>query len=745
MKGALVRKPELLAPAGSLDVFATAVEEGADAVYIGAPAWNARALARNFTPEELAAMIDYGHKNGVKVYLAMNSLVKEDEIPQLVELLALLEQLAPDALIIQDLGLYSLVSKYFPSFTLHASTLMGAHNSLAVRQFADMGFKRVVLAREVTLAETRKIHAECPVELEVFVHGALCFSYSGLCLFSSYLGGKSGLRGRCVQPCRRRYSWADAGPGQHPGYFFSMNDLEGIELLPQLARAGVVSFKIEGRMRSASYVGAVVRAYRKVIDAGDNAADVLPQVRGLLHDAMGRRPTVGYFSSPQPADAITTFQTGNIGHCLGRATGAKGGCIAVMLQEEVEPGDRVRLHQEQSGERSSFTVKEIRQDGRVVDLGKKGEAVSLLMPGARAEAGDVLYKVDVRGRRQMEARKSRLTPPAQFKKMIEKAVKQGRAQGVLKALALGPAPLPHRPSSASRGRQVPAGRQLPAGRHGRQGSQGRQGGLPVWLRGGDLRLLNQMVIDRPERLLVTLDRESLKQLQQQKKSQQHLLKTITWVLPPVILEDDVPFYRQSVNDLVRQGFQQWMVGHIGQLQLFAALAGKGNEGGRRSSAGKPQVCGDYTLNVLNSLAVGLLREMGVETVLLAIEADREALQKVCAHKKKSRTGLVVFGRPPLFTARLRPEFFQFNKTFISPRGERFELVRKWGQTLALPDKPFSLSSQLAQLKEAGFDFALVDLSFVSLPKKEMAALRKTFAAKSRDRSVDTFNFFRTLQ
>ncbi|MBU4260956.1 MAG: U32 family peptidase [Proteobacteria bacterium] len=738
MRGALVKKPELLAPAGSLDVFATAVEEGADAVYIGAPAWNARALAKNFTPEELAAMIDYGHRNGVKVYLAMNSLVKEDEIPQLVELLALLEQLAPDALIIQDLGLYSLVRKYFPSFTLHASTLMGAHNSLAVQQFADMGFKRVVLAREVTLAETQKIHDQCPVELEVFVHGALCFSYSGLCLFSSYLGGKSGLRGRCVQPCRRRYSWADAGKGQQPGYFFSMNDLEAIDLLPQLASAGVVSFKIEGRMRSASYVGAVVKAYRQIIDAGDNIADVLPQVRGLLYDAMGRRPTGGYFTSPQPTDAITPFQTGNIGHYLGRVSGAKGGRVSLVLQETVEPGDRVRLHQEQSGERSSFTVKEIRLDGRVLDRGEKGEAVSLLMPGAQAEAGDVLYKVDVRSRRQMEARKSRLTPSAQFKKMIEKAGKQGRAQNVLKALALSSsAAMPQRP--VFRGRQAPAGKQVAGGR------RGKPAGLPVWLRGGDLRLLNQAVIDRPERLLVTLDRESLIQLQQQKKSQLHLLKSITWVLPPVILEDDVPFYRQLVNDMVRQGFRQWMVGHIGQLQLFRAATGKGDGGGRRSAAAKLELCGDYTLNVLNSLSVGLLREMGLDTVLLSIEADREALQKVCAHKKKSRTGLVVFGRPPLFTARLQPDFFQFNKTFISPRGERFELVRKWGQTLALPDKPFSLYSQVAQLKEAGFDFVLVDLSFVPLHKKEMAALRKTFATKGRDRSVDTFNFFRTLQ
>jgi putative protease len=740
MTATTAAKPELLAPAGSLDVFVTAVEAGADAVYVGAPAVNARALAKNFTPAELAAMIDYGHRHGVKVYLAMNSLVREEEIERVVELLALLEQLGPDALIIQDLGLYALLRKYFPSFPLHASTLMGAHNSLNVQQFADMGFARVVLARELTLEEIGAIHARCPVELEVFVHGALCFSYSGLCLFSSYLGGKSGLRGRCVQPCRRRYSWADAGRGQHPGFFFSMNDLEAVQLLPQLAAAGVVSFKIEGRMRSASYVGAVVRAYRMMIDAGDDAAAVLPRVRELLHEAMGRRPTAGYFLSPRPKDAVTPRQTGNIGHYLGRVTAVRGDHVAVVLQEAVEPGDRVRLHEEESGERSSFTVKEIRREGRQLERGEKGEEVSLLLTGARAEAGDALYKVDVRSRRQMEARGDRLTPPARFGKLIARAARSGKAQAVLKALAPTVAAIGAGPGRTGAGR--------------RQGAPSRPktetaAALPVWLRGADLRLLNQSLIERPERLLVPLDAENYRQLRQQKKSQLAALKTITWVLPPVILEAEVPFYRQAVAELVQQGFGRWMISHIGQLRLFRnpAAPGAGAEApGRRLPAGRVQLAGDYTLNVLNSPAAGFLREMGIDPLLLAIEADREALARICAHKGKSRAGLVVFGRPPLFTARLQPDFFQFNKIFLSPRGERFELVRKWGQTLALAAKPFSLLPRLADVKNAGLDFVLIDLTFVPLQKKEMAALRKVFAARGRERiTPDSFNFLRTLQ
>jgi len=293
--------PELLAPAGNVEVFEAAVAAGADAIYIGAPSLNARALARNFSWPEVAAMIDHGHRHGVKVYTAMNSLMKEAEIPLAVETLASFEALKIDGLIIQDLGIYHLARTHFPKLRLHASTLMGAHNSLAVRQFERMGFSRVVLARELTLEEIAAIRKQSGVELEVFIHGALCFSYSGLCLFSSFLGGKSGLRGRCVQPCRRRYIWQGQGKGPQSGYFFSMNDLEGIDSLARLREIGVSSFKIEGRMRSAHYVANVVRAYRIAIDG--SGSESMAEARSLLGQAMGRKTTAGYFPVSQPADA----------------------------------------------------------------------------------------------------------------------------------------------------------------------------------------------------------------------------------------------------------------------------------------------------------------------------------------------------------------------------------------------------------------------------------------------------------
>ena len=189
---------ELLAPVGSFPAFEAALAEGADAVYVGAPGFNARALSKDFTFAEIDSMIRQAHRQGVKVYIAMNSLVKESEIPAALEALSCFEQMRADALIIQDLGLLYLARTWFPEIPLHASTLMSVHNSVAADELTRLGFARVVLARELTIEEMVQIHRRTDAEIEVFIHGAMCFSYSGLCMFSSLHGGKSSLRGQCV-------------------------------------------------------------------------------------------------------------------------------------------------------------------------------------------------------------------------------------------------------------------------------------------------------------------------------------------------------------------------------------------------------------------------------------------------------------------------------------------------------------------------------------------------------------------
>ncbi|MFN3532145.1 MAG: peptidase U32 family protein [Candidatus Brocadia sp.] len=257
-----LNKPELLSPAGNMECFFAAVENGADAVYFGLKDFSARAGAENFTIDDASKAIAYAHKRAVKVYAAINTLIKTNELGKVVDHLIALDELQPDALILQDLGLLYLIRSQFPQFNLHASTQMTVHNLAGVRQMEKMGFKRVVLSRELSVDEIRNISGNTTMEIEVFIHGALCYSYSGLCFFSSMIGARSGNRGRCAQPCRMYYK----SPSGEGGYLFSMKDLLTLSKIDDLMAAGVHSFKVEGRMKSPEYVAVVTNTYRQAID-----------------------------------------------------------------------------------------------------------------------------------------------------------------------------------------------------------------------------------------------------------------------------------------------------------------------------------------------------------------------------------------------------------------------------------------------------------------------------------------------
>ena len=255
---------ELLAPAGSFETALAAFEYGADAVYLGLDAFSARASAVNFSPAELADLLSVSRAKGRKVYVTFNTLLSDAELPEAVEKLAILEELAPDALIVQDLGIARLIRERFPTLVLHASTQLVAHNLEGVLALKELGFRRVVLARELPIADIRSIAQRCGCEIEVFVHGALCYSLSGLCLFSAMEKRRSGNRGRCAYCCRLAYTDAE-GRRSLP---FSMKDLRLDDHLDALREAGVASLKIEGRMKSALYVASVVKRYRELLDGG---------------------------------------------------------------------------------------------------------------------------------------------------------------------------------------------------------------------------------------------------------------------------------------------------------------------------------------------------------------------------------------------------------------------------------------------------------------------------------------------
>ncbi|HHU62410.1 MAG: U32 family peptidase [Bacillota bacterium] len=286
---------ELLAPAGSFEAMKAAVENGADAVYLGGRAYSARASATNFSSEEMQETVDFCHIRGVKTYIAVNTLMRDDELDNALRYCADLYNWGVDGVIVQDLGLAHRLRLDVPQLEVHASTQMTIHNSLDFSALEKLGITRVVLARELSLEAIKKIKRQTSLELEVFVHGALCICYSGQCLMSSLIGGRSGNRGQCAQPCRQSYFTSDLAPGE---YVLSPKDLSLIEYVNQLREAGVASLKIEGRLKSPDYVGVVVRNYRAALDGQRYKAEELRTV-------FNRGFTTAYFNNEKPQDLIT--------------------------------------------------------------------------------------------------------------------------------------------------------------------------------------------------------------------------------------------------------------------------------------------------------------------------------------------------------------------------------------------------------------------------------------------------------
>ncbi len=333
--------PELLAPVGSKKAFIAAIENGADAVYFGGKVFSARQYASNFTHEELEWAIDYAHVRGVKAYVTVNTLIKDSELEEACDYLRFLCNTGADAVIVQDLGILRLLREQLPELPVHASTQMTIRNAEGVKFLQDMGVKRVVLARELSLDEIKRIKSQTKVEIETFIHGALCFSYSGQCILSSMIGGRSGNRGYCAQPCRKKYRLGEA-----EGYLLSPRDLNMSEHIPALVDAGIDSFKIEGRMKRPEYVAGVVRVYRKLIDRYFEAPEnfrVPEDEKHTLLQLFNRGFTTGYFFGNPGSELLSRKYPHNIGTELGFVAGydARKKLLSIHLKAPLRAGDGI--------------------------------------------------------------------------------------------------------------------------------------------------------------------------------------------------------------------------------------------------------------------------------------------------------------------------------------------------------------------------------------------------------------------
>ncbi len=739
---------ELLAPVGSVETFRAALDTGADAVYVGAPGFNARNLARDLRLEEIGAMIRSCHKLGKKLFVAANSLILERELPLVIENLALLQELAPDGLIVQDLGLIRMVRNHFPRLKLHASTLMLAHNSDCVGFLAGLGCRRVVLARELTLKEIAAITARRgETEIEVFVHGAMCFSYSGLCLFSSYLGGKSGLRGRCVQPCRRAYSESSQGRGhgkksEASRYLFSMNDLSGLDVLPELLQTGITSLKIEGRLRSAQYVGCIVAAYRQVLDAPpEEQQRAVAAAKALAERAMSRRTSPGYFLSPQPLEAITPFHSGNMGTHLGRFTttrmaGSQQICRFV-LKGDLAVGDRLRLHLEPSGERTPYRLKTLFVGGVQQEEAVSGEKVSLALPEnfSISPGGHVeVYKVDS-GSAGLS--NSNLLPSAEVAKELV-AIRRNLAREIqrISLKVCGDASLESSAEGEGKGdkKAKPGGRTV------------ARKGLPLewWLRIDSVKMLLGDMDLNPDRILLSFDKHNLSQAGKIKSVLGSKARMVVWALPPLIMENEVPRYHKQVALLLRSGFRSFQLGHVSQTTLF------GQE--------KVQLYADYTCNLLNSQATALLADLRFSRAQAAIEVDRPSLGELLAEKgkkgvagedgRRERTlalGLTVYATPALYTSRLAAAHFHYERQIQSPKNEAYIIKKMDGCTQTFAEKPFSLLPYLQELRDMGLDYVVVDIRGSKTAGKNLQELQERLANTGRYGKLSTFNYLGKLE
>ncbi|SFC54355.1 DUF3656 domain-containing U32 family peptidase [Clostridium uliginosum] len=378
-----MNKIELLAPAGSIESLIAAINRGADAIYLGGNKFSARAYASNFDNETMMKALDYAHSYGVKVYVTINTLLKESELKEALKYVGYLYEIGVDALIIQDVGLISLIKSVYSDFELHASTQMTVHNGEGALYFTEKGLQRIVLSRELSLDEVKYISKDLGIETEIFVHGALCVCYSGQCLMSSMIGGRSGNRGRCAQPCRMQYTLKGEKLGEKKAYLLSPKDMCLIDDVEAIIDSGTSSLKVEGRMKRPEYVSGVVDTYRNAIDK------VLYKKKFDLNK--GRRELFQLFNREGFSKAYIYKNIGkdmmsynfpkNTGVFIGKAL-EKG---EIILEESVSLGDGIRY-----GE-AGFILSKILLNGKEVKEAFKGDKVKLF-PSGGYKKGNSLYK-----------------------------------------------------------------------------------------------------------------------------------------------------------------------------------------------------------------------------------------------------------------------------------------------------------------------------------------------------------------
>jgi collagenase-like PrtC family protease len=692
------RQLELLAPAGSLEAFFAALDNGADAVYCGLKEFSARVKAKNFTLPEVERLTACAHRQGKKLYVALNTLLKEAELPKLIDILADLSGIGLDGVIIQDLGVWRLARTWFPALPLHASTQMTVHNGAGVRMLERMGFVRAVLARELSLAEIAEIRRETAIELEHFVHGALCFSISGQCFFSSTVSGMSGNRGRCAQPCRRRYHHRG-----EPGYHFSTSDLCAIDLLPDLISAGITSFKIEGRMKSAEYVARVVAAYRLVLDApARERKAALREAGEHLALSFGRPATRGFLTGFVPTGIATPSRQGTLGQHLGDVVSLRAGLIGLTVQDRLHVGDRLRIQPQNDQAGTGFTVREILSGEKPVRAVKAGEFVRVRNPGkGSVHIGDSVFKVGGKPR-------FTLSSDACRKRLADIALPGGRRE-------------------SARDSALQAGTELLAARPAQVGTPSES--LTVRGRGiSDCKLLEEPGV---ERLQLPLTPENLAEIKKNERRLAGLKKRLIWEIPPLLFGTQWPEYRRAVQMLAGQGFRSFRVANLGHLPLFVGLKDM-------------NLLGSFRCSTLNSQAALAWHELGLAELVASIEDDRDNLTDLFRRPLPLPLAVTVHGPLPVLISRIPMRGIRPGTVLRSDREEGYRVLTHGGLTEVIGEQDFSLLGHVRELRAMGCRHFLIDLGHCGADSAKGRQILDAFAVDRKPAETSPLNYTRGL-
>lgn len=670
---------ELLAPAGTPESLDAAIGEGADAVYLGLKSFNARMRSSNFAYSQFESATRSLHRMGRKIYVTVNTVFEQREADRMYQFLKYLASVGPDGIIVQDFGVARMARECFPSLKVHASTQMNIASARAANVLSKAGVSRVVLSRELNLQEIASVRESCSVELEVFVHGALCVSESGLCLFSSYLGGKSANRGMCAQACRRRFSPGrpeDSAFGEaegEGGYFFSPADLQLIADVPDLIEAGVSSLKIEGRMKSAEYVGTVVSAYRFLLDSYPEDRDrAVAGALDILKKDFARAKTRYHFAGSDPSGWLNPAQPGGTGIALGaveRVRGAPGGGLRGFLKvgvQDVAPGDSLRFHRADDSDRKSLKIDAVEPESG---------GVWVPLPEGFG-TGDPVYMIQ------------RRSGVKRYGRVIAQDLSAFRRQP-------GRDSAPDLPQKASADAAASA---YPEGLYAQVS------------RVEDLFVLQS---HRPVRALLQLNRTIAGDIATLSKPLPFRKDELVFVLDPFFPQGDDPWLCETVEGLLDAGYRNFVVNNLGHLSLFR-------------SRDVRLAAGPY-LYAFNRWSLDFLASFGLWQVFSPLENNRQNLERSVDEVRRRDVVVPVFAYPALFRIRADLSTLYDFSFFSDSRGDSFELIAGPDLSVVVPEEPYSITDKVPFLKSSGFSRFLLDFSGPKLSKRQYKVVMEAAA------------------